>query len=180
MSISSPIAVSRVWIAVSTTGLFDKCANNCVLYREHVVVIPLPKRSRRWIGEPTKLYELADKKWQMIFARYEPCINEPAKAKSLEFKSKLNVGDPFDLNLPKRTSVQRSYVRTSPPFQRCGSIHKWQCFSIIPFGRHRLETTNRVWLGFRVHVTNYCTNIQVLILLWSLVGNVWSSFLYQS
>jgi len=46
----------------------------------------------------------------MIFARYEPCINEPAKAKSLEFKSKLNVGDPFDLNLPKRTSVQRSYV----------------------------------------------------------------------
>ena len=24
----------------------------------------------------------------------------PAKAKSLEFKSKLNIGDPFDLNLP--------------------------------------------------------------------------------
>ena len=56
----------------------------------------------------------------MIFARHEPCINEPAKAKSLEFKSKLNIGDPFDLNLPKRTSVE---VRTNPPFQRRGSIH---------------------------------------------------------
>jgi hypothetical protein len=111
MSISSPLAASRIWSAVPTTGVFDKCANNCVLYREHVV-IPLPKSSRRRNSEPTKLHKLADKKWQMIFARYEPCINEPAKAKSLEFKSKLNIGDPFDLNLPKRTSVWRSYQPT--------------------------------------------------------------------